>query len=201
LEQLQSEHKTAQAIAGLGETGTREDVVQLLLPLESSSPRVVAMAIIGIGRLDGANYIETLLPFTVATNASIRKAAAEALVPLAANLNVAELCMAFANHDASVQRTLLRILRALPKWDRLGCALYALEHASDAPVRDFAGDIIRTWTARNHTEWAYNLPSPQQWARIMMSWQNVREKLPEPTEMSLSEVIAELQKLVAARSG
>lgn len=200
LEQIQSKHKIASAIAGIGETGRADDVMQLLLQLESTVPRILAATVTAIGRLNGEAFVETLLPYSLHASPMVRRAACEALARQAWQLNVAELCMAFGNHGADVQRSMLRILRALAKWDRLGCGLYAIEHSADSAVRDGAVELVRTWIARNHTEWAYNLPSAQQWARIMSSWVSVKNKLPEQDEAALAEIISELQKLVASRS-
>lgn len=143
-----------QAIAGLGETGTREDagIVEPWLTHPATTLRCAAVR--ALGRLDGESHLEALLQALKDERSSVSRLAKEALRGRLHLIGGDRLWELFEGDcRPHVRRNTLALLSRLRKWDSLPYLIWA---CSDQPIviAEQARGYIRDWITRFNCSFA-----------------------------------------------
>ncbi len=141
-------HALVPAIAGLGETGERDDAV-LLLPFVSHDRIAVRKeAVRAIGRLDGAARLELLVTMLSDAQPGVSRVACDALRPHVHSIGITRLSaiLGQAPHGHT-RRNSLALADALGKWDALEIFLLATGDDIEA-VRADAMARVGVWLTR-----------------------------------------------------
>jgi HEAT repeat protein len=149
------------AVAGLAETGGREDADLLAPLLAHARPRVRAAALLALARLTGDDAVPALVRAMGDSSRAVSHAATVALRPRAARADVGAWFL--APHPAHVRRNALSLLARRGKWEALPWILHACADA-EPEVRASGIGYLRRWQARFNR--SFSQPTAGQRERI-----------------------------------
>ncbi|MBD0319474.1 MAG: HEAT repeat domain-containing protein, partial [Gemmatimonadetes bacterium] len=137
----------AAALAGLGETGSADDV-PLVEPYLSARSAATRRAAVGaLAQLAPEAAVPHFLRALADGNPGVSKAARTALAPRAGRAGSAELWRLASEGGAEhVRRNALVLIAALGKWESIGWLLRAC--VLDDEVSGVAAGLVRRWTDR-----------------------------------------------------
>lgn len=186
--------KLAAALAGLGETGTREDAAQVAEYLANASADVRQAAVGAVGKLNGAAYLPQLMDALNDERSRVSRAARTALTAHLSELDDAQLWQRFVN--ASIYYGIvncLRLMLEMTKWR--GGVLLVKAHAQ-AIRRNKTAHIERTqaaltqWLARFNQSAAF--PTREQLAQM---GQDAKD-LDDATRPAVEVIVARTERLL-----
>ncbi|HST57690.1 MAG TPA: HEAT repeat domain-containing protein [Longimicrobium sp.] len=156
--------RLAEAVAGLGETGTAADADLVSALLDHPRPRVRAGALRALPRLAGDAAVPALLAAVGDASSAVSRTATDVLRPRVARADAGGLVAWMdAIHPAHVRRNALSLLAARSKWDGIP---WIIQSCGDAdPLVQAAGrEQLTRWRQRfNRSFWQ---PTPVQQERI-----------------------------------
>ena len=173
---------TAGALAGLGETGDREDARLALTHFSHPSARVRTAAVRAVGRLDAARHAAVLLEVVATASRRPAAEAAAALQGLVDALGTRALRQAFAAAGSHGRVRLVGLLARLPKWESLAELLEAAA-SSDEPVAAAARERVLHWLAKSNR--SYARPAPGEVERARAALERLRGRFPRWTVRQL----------------
>ena len=149
------------AVAGLGETGAREDADVLAPLLGHARPRARAAALLALLRLTGGDAVPKLARAVGDPSRTVSRVATVALRPRADKAGVAAWFL--GPHPAYVRRNALSLLVRRGKWDAIPWILHACADP-DPEVRTSGIGYLCRWKTRFNRSFTH--PTPDQQERI-----------------------------------
>ncbi len=156
--------RLAEAVIGLGETGTAADADLVTPLLDHPRSRVRANALRALARLAGDAAVPALLAAVGDASPAVSRTATDVLRPRAVRADAGALAAWMdAANPAHVRRNALSLLAARSKWDGIPWILQSCGDA-DPDVRTAAREQLTRWRQRfNRSFWQ---PTPAQQERI-----------------------------------
>jgi HEAT repeat protein len=146
-----------EAIAGLGETGTREDAGVVGRWLTDPATRVRRASVRAVGRLDGDSRVGDLLLALEDDRPSVSRLAREALRVRLSLVACGRLWEVFQrDHHPHARRNALALLTGLGKWATLPYLIRAC-HDDDPEIASLARSHLRDWV--DHFNRSFARPS------------------------------------------
>jgi HEAT repeat protein len=156
--------RLAEAVSGLGETGTAADAERITPLLDHPRTRVRAGVLRALPWLAGDAAVPALLAAVGDASPAVSRTATDVLRPRVARADAGALAAWMdAAHPAHVRRNALALLAARSKWDGIPWILQSCGDA-DPLVRTAAREQLTRWRQRfNRSFWQ---PTPAQQERI-----------------------------------
>jgi HEAT repeat protein len=156
--------RLAEAVIGLGETGTAEDADLVAPLLDHPRPRVRANVLRALPRFAGDGAVPALLAAVGDPSSAVSRTAADVLRPRVARADAGALAgLMDAENAPHVRRNALSLLAARSKWDGIAWILQACGDA-DPAVRTAAREHLARW--RQQFNRSFSQPTPAQQERI-----------------------------------
>jgi len=135
----------AAAIAGLGETGTRDDATEIEGLLNDDSPKIRRTSLRAFARLDGDRALPAAMSALEDRSASVRTAARAIARAHGHRVDFNRLHGRWRQaSDPDVRMGMLLVLAQAPKWDAVVYLLEALADSSES-MHGYASRLLRDW--------------------------------------------------------
>ena len=150
----QRRDRRAAAIAGLGETGTRDDATAVEALLGDDSPKIRRTALRAFARLGAERALPAAIAALEDPSGSVRTAAAAVVTEHRHRVDFNGLHGRWHQaSDSNVRGGMLKLLAQAPKWDAVVYLLDALgTDSNNAALRELASRLLHEWIdAFNHS--------------------------------------------------
>ncbi|WP_145952259.1 HEAT repeat domain-containing protein [Paludisphaera borealis] len=175
------------ALAGLGETGTREDAKLVEPWLSQPNTKIRRAAARALGRLDGDSHIDDLLRALEDDRPNVSRAAKDALRGRLRLIAPERLWQVFERDRRShARRHSLGLLAGLGKWERLPYLIRACSD-DDPEIAARAHRLIADWFARFNR--SFTPPSPENLRRISTALETYGPAMEPEAVMRLREYL------------
>jgi len=175
--------RLAEAVAGLGETGTEEDADAIAELLAHPRTRVRIAALRALVRLAGDAVVPALTVAIGDASPAVARAAMVALRPRAAQVDAAALARWYVEpSEPHVRRNALSLLAAQGKWDGIAWILAACGDL-DPAIRAEGMRHLHRWRQRFNR--SFTRPTAQQQERIRAALASATDALERSTAVWL----------------
>lgn len=144
---LNDDYKLQNAIASLGETGVKDDVILLLPWVNHDSVRVARTALLAIDKLAGQDFVGLFLENLENPRAGIARQSAYLLRRYTRSCSRKVLWEKFLSVPTiRMKRRILHLVYGLPKWDAILLLLKAW-HEPISEIRELSDKLIKSWVS------------------------------------------------------
>jgi hypothetical protein len=134
-------------MAGLSETGTRDDASLIEPYVSSSNPRIRKAALLGLIRLDEEKAFGYALPYLASAHGSLRRVAIAFLAKRANSLVLDKARAIYAAGDTELKKSMLTLYSQIGGWPVLGDFVEAVTD-EDATIQQLGWNYLRTWKSK-----------------------------------------------------
>jgi HEAT repeat protein len=171
------------AICGLGETGSKADLLLVAPFLDSPLTKIRRAAVYSIGRLDLEGQLARLVGTLCDVKPSVSRQALKALQLKARYIPVADLENLFSGEaDFHVRRNIFTLILCADKWKKVPAILKACAD-KDTRIAEQATKALRAWFANYNRSFAE--PSPDDFQRISSALSQFESHLPKKLAVEL----------------
>jgi hypothetical protein len=171
------------ALSGLAETGTAADAPTLEAYLAHPRASVRKTAVRYLVRLGGEQHLDTVMERVFDPSPAVSTQACKVVQPHATRVGASRLWMLLEPPAAThVRRNLLRVLGALPKWERI-VGLLRAACDMDGAVATMARDYVVDWNERYNRN--QSTPTRERLAEVEEALSRAESRLPADTVASI----------------
>jgi HEAT repeat protein len=163
-------------MSGLAETGSPQDVDKLVPHLSHPLAKVRRTAVRYLIRLGGDQYLDAVIEKVLDVSSGVSNQAYKVVQSHVARIGGTRLWAMFENSAPDhVRRNILRLLAALPKWERIVYLLRILCE-KDESLTASAHDYVIRWDSQYNR--SQSAPSPEQLTNLETALSKAESRLP-----------------------